>query len=359
MKHMRQAPPLTAEMATRLVSHLRATRPTPDPVLADGWLDGSGCFLAQAGCLFGTDIGGTKVQSIVTDLNGRILAEARSETPAAGGEAVLDLVTSHMTQLARRGGASILAAGIGLPGAVHPQTGHLQRAPNLQGFEGRDMRGVLSAHLGVPVAVENDVNFAALGEAWLGHGRAPEIAAGGLAFIALGTGIGMGLTWGDRILRGALGAAGEVAVLPIGADPFDPVAHTCGALESVVSGAALVADYRASGGTHAGHTLRDIAKDEGDDAVLDAVMDRLAQHAALAVMSVDAVVNPAVFVFGGGIGSKPALLDRICHVLARLMPDGMPIPDCRISELGNRAGVIGAARAARLAYADTLSREAF
>lgn len=359
MKHMRQAPPMTAQIAESLVSHLRATQPSPDAVLAEGWLDGTGRFVAQAGCLFGSDIGGTKVQSILTDLNGKVLAEARSETPAAGGAAVLDLVASHMSQLATQASAAILAAGVGLPGAVHPQTGHLQRAPNLPGFEGQNMRAVLSAHLGVPVAVENDVNFAALGEAWLGHGRAPEIATGGLAFIALGTGIGMGLTWGDRILRGALGAAGEVAVLPIGADPFDPVVHVCGALESVVSGAALVADYRASGGTHSGHSLRDIAKDEGADPALDAVMDRLAQHAALAVMSVDAVVNPAVFVFGGGIGSRPALLVRIRNILARLMPDGMPIPDCRISELGNRAGVIGAARAARLAYADALSRQEF
>lgn len=349
-----------SDLYDRLVRRLRGTTVTADGDLAAaGWLNHEGRFETRAGYLFGTDIGGTKVQSVLTDLNGNVMAEMRSETPSSGGDAVLDLVMAHMTEMtdkiAGQSGTTVRAAGVGLPGAVHPVTGHLERAPNLSGFAGRDMRALLSDRLGVPVAVENDVNFAALGELWLGNGTAPEAAAGGLVFIALGTGIGMGLAWGDRILRGVSGAAGEVAVLPIGADPADPATHACGALESVVSGAALVADYRTSGGHHPGETMRQISKDASDDAVLDAVMARLAQRAAWTVLTIDAIVNPALFVFGGGIGSQPALLERIMEELARIMPDGMPIPDCRISQLSNRAGVLGAVRAARLAYADQLA----
>lgn len=343
-------------LRTRLARQLEGTRDTPDADLAAaGWVDAEGRFLPGAGCLFGADIGGTKVQSVLTDLDGAVLADIRAETPAAGGDAVIDLLIAHLTQMRMATDAPLRAAGVGLPGAVHPVTGELDRAPNLSGLAGRDLRALLTDRLGVPTAVENDVNLAALGEGWLGHGRAAATLSGGLAFLALGTGIGMGLAWGDRILRGALGAAGEVAALPIGADPFDPATHGCGALESVVSGAALVADYRASGGRHAGQTLRDITRDLGaDDPALDAVMDRLAQRTALAVLSIDAIVNPALFVFGGGIGSQPALLDRIRSALARAMPDGMPVPDCRTSLLGNRAGVIGAVRAARLSFADGL-----
>lgn len=341
-----------------LVTQLRKVSGRPDAHLAKaGWLDPTGRFVAEAGYLFGSDIGGTKVQSVLTDLNGEVLAELRSKTPAQGGEAVLDLVTSHLAQMREQAPGTVHAAGFGLPGAVHPRTGHLERAPNLSGFAGRDMRSLLSDILDMPVALENDVNVAALGESWLGHGASSEIASGGLAFVALGTGIGMGLAWGDRILRGAQGAAGEIAALPIGADPRDPETHACGALESVVSGAALVADYRASGGRHAAQTLRKISKEAADDPALDAVMERLAQRAAKAILAVDAIVNPALFVFGGGIGSRPELLERITAELSRIMPDGMPVPDCRISRLGNRAGVIGAARAARLAYADALAAE--
>ena len=347
---------LTPAVKEWLPRQLRLAQDVPDALLMDaGWLDGTGRFTATAGCLFGADIGGTKVQSVLTDLNGTLIAEVRSTTPPEGGDAVLDLVTSHLSQMMLQTGAPLLAAGVGLPGTVHPVTGHLDRAPNLPGFDGRNMRALLSDRLGVPTAVENDVNFAALGEVWLGHGTLPAAAFGGLAFVALGTGIGMGLAWGDRILRGALGAAGEVAALPIGGNPFDPATRGCGALESVVSGAALVKDYRASGGTHAGQTLREITKDAQIDPALDAVMERLAQRTALAVLSIDAIVNPAVFAFGGGIGSQPALLARITAALAQALPDGHPMPDCRISQLGNRAGVFGAVRAARLAYADSLT----
>ena len=357
--------PCPGPLSDRLVVLLRGTGAAPQADLAAaGWLDDTGRFAAGAGCLFGSDVGGTKVQSVLTDLEGHVLAEMRSDTPVGGGDAVLDLIVAHMAQMTGQVGATVRAAGIGLPGAVHPVTGHLDRAPNLSGLAGRDMRALLQGRLGVPVAVENDVNFAALGEAWLGHGAAaqaaggtmmPETTAGGLAFVALGTGIGMGLVWGDRILRGASGAAGEVAALPIGADPADPASKACGALESVVSGAALIADYRASGGRQAAETLRQISKDAGADPVLDAVMARLAQLTARAILAIDAIVNPGLFVLGGGVGSQPLLLDRIMVELAKVLPDRMPVPDCRISRLGNRAGAIGAVRAARLAYANRLA----
>lgn len=339
-----------------LVTQLRsaATRPDVD-LAAAGWLDQTGRFVKEAGYLFGSDVGGTKVQSLLTDLNGEVLAERRSETPAGGGNAVLDLVGLHLAQMTTGTTGVVRAAGFGLPGAVHPVTGLLERAPNLSGFAGQDMRAVLSNRLNIPVAVENDVNLAALGETWLGHGATAGVLTGGLAFVALGTGIGMGLAWGDRILRGVQGAAGEIAALPIGADPSDHKTHVCGALESVVSGEALVADYRASGGRQTAQTLRQISKAARNDPALDIVMEKLAQRTAHAVLAIDAIVNPAMFVFGGGIGSQPMLLARIVAQLKRIMPDGMPVPDCRASHLGNRAGVIGAIRAARLAYADALT----
>jgi|GEM_PF-222457 len=348
----------TSAVKDRLVIHLRARQATPDVVLADQWLDPQGNFLARAGCIFGSDVGGTKVQSVIADLNGDVLAETRSPTPPQGGGAVLNLIDDHMARLAATVGVDILAAGIGMPGTIHPVTGQLDRAPNLPGFEGRDMRALLRQRLSMPVAVENDVNFAAWGEAWKGHGAGTNTSQGGLAFVAIGTGIGMGLVWGDRMLRGSIGAAGEIAVLPIGGDPSDPATRRCGALESVVSGAALVADYRSCGGMQPGQTLRDIVKGDASDPSLDGVMDRLAKNVALAVLSVDAIVNPSVFVFGGGIGSRAALVGQIHEHLTRLMPEGMPVPVCRISGLGNRAGVLGAVRAGRLAYADDLAGHA-
>lgn len=334
-----------------LAALLRGRAPVGAELAGTGWVTPEGELDPRACCLFGVDVGGTKVQSVLTDLNGTILAEARDATPE-NGVAVLDVISGHLARLS--GGRTVAAAGIGLPGSLDPRTGTLDRAPNLRGFAGQSMPALLSGRLGLPVAVENDVNLAALGESWLGHGaQEPQIADAGLVFIALGTGIGMGLAFGDRLLRGVSGAAGEIAYLPIGGDPFSARARQLGTLESVVAGQVLVEDYRARGGTRQG-SLRDLSRDNTPDPILDQTMDVLAERLALAILSVGAVLDPALVIFGGGIGSRPEVVSRVRTALARF---DLPVPDLRISLLGNRAGAIGAVRAARLALADAVERE--
>lgn len=334
-----------------LAGLLRGTDVSKGALAGTGWVTPHGALDPRACCLFGADVGGTKVQSVLTDLEGTVLAEARDATPQAGGDAVLELISDHLATLSC--GRTVGAAGVGLPGAIDPVTGVLARAPNLRGLEGRAMPALLSDRLGLPVAVENDVNLAALGESWLGHGaQGSRAAEAGLAFIALGTGIGMGLAFGDRLLRGVGGAAGEIACLPIGGDPYSPRARSLGTLESVVAGQVLVEDYRARGGAREG-SLRDLSRAGVADPVLDATLNVLAERLALAVLSVGAVLDPALVVFGGGIGSRPEIVARVGEALARL---GAPVPELRISLLGNRAGAIGAVRAARLALAEALER---
>lgn len=348
-------PPTGGLLRDALVAGLRARTACPDDHLeAAGWVDDVGRFTRRAGGLFASDIGGTKVQSVLTNLNGEVLGELRAETPPGGGAGLLDRVARHRDQLVAETGMTVRAAGIGLPGAIHPRTGHLDRAPNLAGLGGYDMRILFAEHLGLPVTVENDVNLAALGESWLGHGAGLKDTSAGLVFLSLGTGIGMGLAWGDRLSRGASGAAGEIAALPIGANPRDPRTHRCGALESVVSGAALLADYQARGGCYTGKSLRDISRNHRDDPVYKQVIEGLGQNAAHAILAVEAILNPTMVVLGGGIGSQPVLLEHIVNNLAAIMPMGMPVPDCRSSLLGNRAGVLGGVRAARLCYAESL-----
>ncbi|WP_168161437.1 ROK family protein [Oceanicola sp. S124] len=342
---------LPAEARHALAGLLRGTLRSAPLLSGTGWVTAEGALDPRACCLFGADVGGTKVQSVLTDLDGQVLAETRDATPEAGGDAVLDVIHGHLQGLSA--GRGVGAAGIGLPGALDPVSGVLDRAPNLRGLDGQPMPALFSARLGLPVAVENDVNLAALGESWLGHGAGSSRARdAGLAFIALGTGIGMGLAFGDRLLRGASGAAGEIACLPIGGDPFSAEARRLGTLESVVAGQVLVEDYKARGGARDG-SLRELSRAGVADPVLDETLGVLAERLALAVLSVGAVLDPALVVFGGGIGSRPEILARVGAALERL---GAPAPELRISLLGNRAGAIGAVRAARLALADALER---
>ncbi|PHP28229.1 ROK family protein [Limimaricola cinnabarinus] len=321
----------------------------PAPEDLTDWTGPEGGLRDDAALLMGSDIGGTKAQSVLCDLSGRVLAEVKAPTAPEGGLAVVEQLRAQKTALLERAQVApdrLRAAGIGLPAAVDPRSGRLHRAPNVSDLEGRDLRDVIGRALGLPVAVENDVNMAVLGESWLGHGRGRE----NVVFIALGTGIGMGAMVHGRLLRGAHGAAGEIAALPIGADPFDPATHASGALESVISSAALRAAYAAGGGTAPGN-LRELFERPGDPAFA-AVLDGLAAKLAQAVLSVCAVIDPSRVIFGGSIGSRPELQERLAAALARCMPEP---PDCHVSALGNRAGVLGAARAARLALAESLA----
>lgn len=309
-----------------------------------GWI-ASGRLRAEAALLLGCDVGGTKVHSVLCDLDGRCLAERIEPTAPAGGAALVAQMRRHRDQLmAEAGGAPLVAAGIGIPGAVHPTTGHVSRMPNIAGLRQTDLAAHLTTALGLPCAVENDVNLAALGEYWLGH------RAESMAFVALGTGIGLGQLVNGQILRGASGAAGEVAVLPIGADPFAPASFETGALESTIGAAPLVAAYEATWG-RPGLSLRELfnAEDPHFAPVLAALVERLAHT----VLSVAAITDPQLVVFGGSVGRRP---DLVARVVARLAQQPFAMPECRVSRLGNRAGVMGAVWLGRQKLAADLRR---
>jgi len=303
----------------------------------------SGRLRAGAATLLGCDVGGTKVYSVLTDLEGRCLAEVYEATDPKGGAALMAQLRQHRDQLLAKAGAGpLMAAGIGIPGVVNPKTGHVSRMPNITGLNETNLAARLSGVLGVPVAVENDVNLAVQGEYWLGH------RAGCMAFLALGTGIGLGQIVNGQLLRGANGAAGEAAVLPIGANPFDAATFATGALESTVGSASLVAAYEALGGTP-GQTVRDLFA--SDDPRFCGLLEGVAERLALAVLSVAAITDPDIVVFGGSVGQRPEIVARVSERL-RQLPVSMP--DCRVTRLGNKAGVLGAVWLARQKLAASL-----
>ncbi len=95
-----------------------------------------------------------------------------------------------------------------------------------------------------PWRLRTTSNLAALGERWRGCARDVK----SFAFVALGTGVGMGIVAEGRLVRGARGAAGEIAYLPLGSDPFDARGYRLGTLESAVGSVAIAERYRAMGG---------------------------------------------------------------------------------------------------------------
>ena len=167
---------------------------------------------------FAADLGGTKLAAAIADARGRIVAELTEPTDPRGGVYVAEQIAACADKLAHSVGIEVSRARhvmVGVPGAIDPRTGRVSLTPNIVGLEHFDILRYLRGRFGPDVAIENDVNLAMLGEQALGCASRCRNAA----FLALGTGAGLGLLIDDKLFRGAGGAAGEIADLPIGHDP--------------------------------------------------------------------------------------------------------------------------------------------
>jgi predicted NBD/HSP70 family sugar kinase len=293
---------------------------------------------AAAGLAAAVDLGGTKLSVAIGDLLGNALAEATVPTDTRGGTYVVEQVAAQIEVLTTQLSVSarhLKIVVLGTPGVFHPETAHIMVAPNIPGIDEVDVPGLLSERLGVPVIIENDVNLAARGEQWRGHGTGVR----NFVFIALGTGVGMGIIADGHLLRGARGAAGEIGYLPIGGDPYDPRGFTLGTFETAVGSAAIANRYVGFGGRR-GATVRDIfAALEAGDAAASATIEETARLIAPAIAAVTATLDPDIVILGGSIGVRPELIEAVRRVLPRCTPSP---PRVEASVLGSRAGLVGA-----------------
>lgn len=164
--------------------------------------------------LIGLDLGGTKILASVVDEDGKILSRCKKKTKAE--KSCQDVITR--IALCARGAVeeagldwkSIRAAGIGAPGALNPQTGVIDLAPNLN-WKNIPLRDLLAKELDIPVFINNDVNMGVLGEHRIGAGVGLQNVVG----IFIGTGIGGGLVFNGRIYEGSSFMAGEIGHIPM------------------------------------------------------------------------------------------------------------------------------------------------
>jgi predicted NBD/HSP70 family sugar kinase len=296
----------------------------------------------RAALAAGIDLGGSKISAGICDLTGEILAESLTATDPRGGTHLVDQVAGILDGLADEAAAStgeLRLLVLGTPGVMQSETGRIRIAPNVPGLDTIDLRGLLAERLGVSVLVENDVNLAARGEQWRGRGAGLK----NFAFVALGTGIGMGIVADGHLLRGAHGAAGEISYLPLGGDPYDPSGFTMGTLERAVGSAAITRRFAGFGGRE-GATVREVfeALGAGDEAAI-ATIEETARLIAPAIAAIGAMLDPEIVVLGGSVGIRDELIEAILRFLPRCTPDP---PRVEASVLGSRAALIGALGAA-------------
>ncbi len=290
----------------------------------------------------GFDLGGTKVTAAYADLLGRIVAEETEPTDKRGGRHVLEQIHALARRLAAS--ASIEAGRVesivlGTPGVIDPKTGGITLVPNIKGLSELNVPAVLAQLFGQSVTVENDVNLAMLGEAWQGCAQGCQNAG----FMALGTGVGLGLIVNGRLARGATGAAGEIAYMPVGAQTATPEALEIGSFELEVGTQGIVRRYLAAGGSGA-ETVREIfARLEQGEALAGAVIDETASIIAVAITALQSIVDLERIILGGSIGVRPELVQRVQQAMGSVFARPVQIS---ASDLGNRAALVGAVSSA-------------
>lgn len=249
----------------------------------------------------GVDIGGTKMAAGLVTSTGEIIDARTAPTPLNGAEAILDTLTALCRSLQSKAasqGLDVNTVGIGTAGQVDHVRGSIVYAnENLPGWTGTPVVERMSAALGLPVYVENDVKAMAMGESRFGAGRGFQH----ILYLAVGTGIGGAVVLNGELWRGANGTAGEFGYLVAGWDGDRPIK-----VEEMLAGPGLAARYDLLSGERL--SLNQIAQRAADGDTLAAQVIRDgAQRLGIITRPVLTFLDPQVLIVGGGVPGIGAL----------------------------------------------------
>lgn len=306
----------------------------------------------------GIDIGGTKVAgALVSDL-GDIVREERAPTPAGDPAAIVDVVVEMIRELSS--GQEVIAAGVAAAGFIDAAQSTVYYAPNIN-WRNEPLRQHLAERVHLDITIDNDANAAGWAEFRFGAGR----LVSDMTMLTIGTGVGGAIVTRDQLFRGGFGAGAELGHMRVVPDGLPCGCGARGCIEQYGSGRALlrmaneIADVggiglalgqaREANGSLTGAIVGDMIA-AGDPGALHALRE-LGLWLGQACASLGAVLDPQMFVFGGGVAAAgEKLLEPVREgYLANAPARGYhPEPHFAIAELVNNAGVVGAADLARL-----------
>ena len=298
----------------------------------------------------GVDVGGTSVKFGLFETEGKLLDKWEIPTRKENhGEQILpDVAASILEKLEERKirREDVAGVGMGIPAPVDSE-GVVQQTANVGWGYKEVTRELLD---GMRVEAGNDANVAAMGEMWLGAGRGEK----NLVMITLGTGVGGGVIVDGHMIVGHHGAGGEIGHICVNREEED--ACGCGlrgCLEQYASATGIAKLARkALSGDHEETVLHGepSAKDVFDavkagDALATRIADEFGRYLGEALASLAVVVDPAVFVIGGGVSKAGSVLIPFVEKAFREKAF-FANKDTKIvlAELGNDAGICGAAR---------------
>lgn len=301
----------------------------------------------------GVDVGGTSVKLGLFETEGKLLDKWEIPTRKENhGEQILpDVAASILGKLEEKKiqREAVAGVGMGIPAPVDSE-GVVQQTANV-GWGYKEVTRELSELLdGMRVEAGNDANVAAMGEMWLGAGRGEK----NLVMVTLGTGVGGGVIVDGRMIVGHHGAGGEIGHICVNREEEDACGcglHGCLEQYASATGIAKLA-RKALSGEHEETVLHGepSAKDVFDavkagDALATRIADEFGRYLGGALASIAVVADPAVFVIGGGVSKAgPVLIPFVEKAFREKAFFANKDTKIVLAELGNDAGICGAAR---------------
>ncbi len=308
----------------------------------------------------GIDLGGTNIAAAAVSESGEILGRSGTPTPRTGAEDVAAAMAKMAVEAARNAGLPLEEAasiGIGTPGTINPETGHVIYWSNLD-FRNVPLVELVRKNLPIdlPILLENDANAAALGEFVAGAGR----EGSSMVAITLGTGVGGGAIFGGKLFTGFNYAGMEVGHFVLSEGGRLCTCGRKGCFESYCSATALIRATREAMEEHPDSLLWELcegdpskingrhpfqAREQGD-AAATAVVDTYIYHLANGVTSLVNILQPEIFCIGGGVAAQgEVLLAPLRAIFDRedYARGGTRRTRIMRAELGNDAGIVGAA----------------
>jgi glucokinase len=264
------------------------------------------------------DIGGTHFRTGLFDEQGRRLLVLEGDTDrVAGRDWMLGQIASRCRELMAQTDAPVKACGLSFGGPVDfPQ--QTVTSVHSSGWKGFELGKWMEQTLGIPCRLDNDANAGALGEYHFGAGRGSKL----MVYITISTGIGSGIIYEGKLLRGKDHMAGEIGHIPISDSDALCSCGGRGCLESFSSGAAIESRAREwgerrpervermielSGGPEITAKGLMLAAGEGDQPATE-ILKETARWLARGIVTVIRILNPEVIVLGGGVAQSGELL---------------------------------------------------
>jgi glucokinase len=303
--------------------------------------------------IVGVDLGGSKINAILSDARGNISKQVLKDTLAKEGpDAVISRVIACIKQVASS--TNIVGIGIGAAGACDVESGIITLSPNLPGWHNVQLRDIIQREYNIPVYLDNDANVAALGEYYFGG----VTGVANLLYVCIGTGIGGGIIIDGQLYHGASGSAGEIGHMTIDINGTRCPCGNFGCWETLASGTALAREAVKQIKAGAQTSILDFADGQLDEVSANRVFlaakegDRLAKemisqtgyYLGIGLVNLINIFNPPLILIGGGLARMGQMLLEPASKVVNERAYELPAGAARIemARLGADAEALGA-----------------